>query len=126
MGRYFRHCNHDLYTLLLSIIKFGTCVVTFIIKQSKVSFAQYGFCPSYHVAHSFAVVLVGYLKIYGDVMFTIYGSLYVVSYLGNVVSGDKLTAVWIGCGNLHLAAFFQVFFVMLIFTLLLLMFLYFL
>src|SRR5665811_1997962 len=83
---------------------------TFIIKGCKLISPEYAFCPLDHVPNCFAVILVGYLIVDGDVILCVNCGLYIVSYFSDFVSEHYLPALRIRNGDLCFSGFFELLF----------------
>src|ERR1035437_31718 len=82
----------------------------FIIEGCEFIGSENAFCPLNHIAHCFAVVLICYLVIDGNVMFGIYSGLYIICYFSDIVADHYLLAIRIRNRYLGFSGFFQLLF----------------
>src|SRR5450756_420590 len=85
-------------------------MITFIIEHSEFIRSEYALCPLHHVSHCFAVILICYLVINGNVILCIDSVLYIISYFSDIVANHYLPALGIGNRDLGFSGFFKLFF----------------
>src|SRR5450759_687644 len=85
-------------------------MITFIIEDSEFICSENAFCPLNHIPHCFAVVLIGYLVIDGNVILCVNGGLYIISYFSDIVADHYLPALGIRNRDLGFSGFFQLLF----------------
>ena len=65
----------------------------FIVENSEFIGSEYALCPLNHISHGFAVVLVSYLVIYGNVVLRINCCLHIVCYFSDITTEQYLPAL---------------------------------
>src|SRR5450759_877902 len=85
-------------------------MVTFIIEHCEFIGPEYAFCPLNHVSHRFAVILVCYFVVDGNVIFCVNSGLYIISYFSDIVADHYLPALGIRNRDLGFSGFFQLLF----------------
>src|SRR5674536_254690 len=94
----------------------------FIIEGSEFICSQNAFGSPDHITHCFAVILVGYFVVDGNVIFCVNSGLYIIGYFSDIVSYHYLLAIGIRNRDLWFSRFFELFFqtFVIVFSLLLL------